>query len=115
MEKGDHQQAKKIKDLPENDVSAIYEFSNRIKSVLGEALQEMRLFGSKTKGTSNLESDIDILVITKESNKEQKDLIYEVATDINLSYCFLQVLFPCFCRIFFRVPGREFLCITFHE
>lgn len=86
MEKGNHQQAKIIKNLPANDVSAIYEFSNRIKSTLGEALQEIRLFGSKTKGTSNLESDIDILIITKRINNEQKDLIYEVATDINLYY-----------------------------
>ena len=52
----------------------------------GKSTCKKQLFGSKTKGTSNLESDIDILVITKESNKEQKDLIYEVATDINLSY-----------------------------
>ena len=86
MGKRELQQAKIIKDLPTNDVSAIYGFSNRIKSILGETLQEIRLFGSKTKGTSSHESDIDFLIITKGINKEQKDLIYEVATDINLFY-----------------------------
>lgn len=86
MMKGKEQYTNALKNLSQNEISAIYEFSNRIKNILGADLLEIRLFGSKSKGTGASDSDIDILIITKESKEEQKDLIYEVAADLNLYY-----------------------------
>ena len=80
-----------ILDLSNNEILAINEFSNRCKKILKADLLEIKLFGSKAKGTGDPESDIDILIITKEINIKQKDLIFEIAADINLNYDILIV------------------------
>ena len=75
-----------IPGLSKSEVLAINIFSSECKDILRTNLIDIKLYGSKTKGTSDFESDIDILIITKMISKEQKDLIFSVVTDINLDY-----------------------------
>lgn len=53
--------------LLKNDKDAINEFCERLKQLLGENLQKMSLFGSKAEGKDTADSDIDILVLIKDS------------------------------------------------
>ncbi len=49
-------------------------------------LLEVRVFGSVARGTATSESDIDILIILKHKNFDVRDLIIEIALDLNLKY-----------------------------
>ncbi|QSQ08439.1 hypothetical protein H0A61_00761 [Koleobacter methoxysyntrophicus] len=79
---------KNIEDikLSVKDFKAIEEFSKRIKDKLESSLIEIRLFGSKARGKSMPDSDIDILIITKETNEKIKDIIFDITVDVNLIY-----------------------------
>jgi len=72
--------------LSVKDFKAIEEFSKRIKDELGSNLMEMKLFGSKAKGKNMPDSDIDILIITEETNENIKDIIFDITVDVNLTY-----------------------------
>ena len=82
MERGELQ--KILNGLADNELSAIHEFSNQVRNILGNTLLEIKLFGSKSKNSSSDDSDIDILIITEGLKAEQKEKIYKLATDLNL-------------------------------
>jgi predicted nucleotidyltransferase len=52
--------------LNDKERKGINRFVELIKELLGENLVLMKLFGSKVRGDSNEESDIDILLVLKE-------------------------------------------------
>lgn len=72
--------------VSKKDQDAISNFSKMIRYNLGSKLVEIRLFGSKVKSMDSSYSDIDILIIAKEVTEELKDLIFETAVDVNLTY-----------------------------
>ena len=75
-----------LNTLAHNDLSAIKDFSKQIKRLLKDKVVEVKLFGSKVKGTDEQGSDIDVLILVKDLTWGQKDKIFEITADVNLKY-----------------------------
>lgn len=62
----------------------VEEFRDQARELLGERLADMRLFGSKARGDSGPESDIDVLVLVRgldaSTNKALAEMAYFVST-----------------------------------
>ena len=72
--------------LLEKEHNAVTEFKSTLTNKLGKSLLEIKLFGSKAAGYSTPHSDLDLLVIVSEVTVDIKDLIYDVAVEMNLKY-----------------------------
>ncbi len=72
--------------LSRNEQDAVTEFKANLINKVGSYLIEIKLFGSKATGYSTTYSDLDLLVILSEVTTDLKELIYDVAVDINLKY-----------------------------
>ena len=62
------------------------QFVSVIKEKLKDQLVELRLFGSKVRGNSYSDSDIDILIILKERKGAIIDTLYQELLDVELEY-----------------------------
>ncbi|GAB4456886.1 MAG: nucleotidyltransferase domain-containing protein [Anaerolineales bacterium] len=65
---------------------AVREFIARLRAVYGDKIQRAALFGSKARNDWTQFSDIDILLIVAESNRELRESIIRIAADIELEY-----------------------------
>ncbi|HXF84449.1 MAG TPA: nucleotidyltransferase domain-containing protein [Anaerolineales bacterium] len=65
---------------------AVREFISRIRSDYGEKIQHAALFGSKTRKNWTKSSDVDILLIVAEQDKELRKAIIYTAADVELKY-----------------------------
>jgi len=72
--------------LQPNEKAAISEYINRLMGHLDGCLVEVYLFGSKARGDSTPDSDLDLLVILEMDDWETKDETRFVAADIALEY-----------------------------
>ncbi len=66
--------------LPHEE-SAVNDFHQRLKDFLGERLFEIRLFGSKARGTDRPDSDVDVCVLLKGDDPDHatREAIYDAA------------------------------------
>lgn len=66
--------------LPHEE-SAVKGFHQRLKDLLGESLIEIRLFGSKVRGTDHPYSDVDVCVLLKgdDPDRAMREAIYDAA------------------------------------
>jgi predicted nucleotidyltransferase len=71
--------------LSQRESEALREFSVRIRAALGPNLRELRLFGSKARGESRPDSDLDVLVVVADDRVQAEDLAIDVAFDINVA------------------------------
>ncbi len=72
--------------LSKKELNAVTEFKDTLASKIGSSLLEIILFGSKATGYSTPYSDLDLLVILSEVTVDYKEIIYDVAVDVNLKY-----------------------------
>ena len=72
--------------LNKNEEQALRQFVSVIKEKLKDQLVELRLFGSKVRGNSYSDSDIDILIILKERKGAIIDTLYQELLDVELEY-----------------------------
>ena len=80
---------KKIDDIPtltQSERNAITEFAALLRRQLGDIVREIILFGSKSRGESQLYSDIDILIVLTTVTWEIKRKISELAAQENIKY-----------------------------
>ena len=71
--------------LPEkNEQEALKRFKELLIQQFGSEIVSIRLFGSKARGDSHKESDINVLVTTKKDDWHLKEEIGKVATKILL-------------------------------
>ena len=69
-----------------NEKKAVREFISRIRSDYGEKIQRAALFGSKTRKDWMKYSDVDILLIVAEKDRELRKAIIYAAADVDLKY-----------------------------
>ena len=75
-----------VLNLEPKDAVALDEFVQRIRALLGPNLIRLRLFGSKVRGDSAPDSDIDVAVIVKEGVSGIWDRVLDVAFEVNLAH-----------------------------
>ncbi len=65
------------------------EFRNKTKSIMGDSLKQMILYGSYARGDYGDNSDMDIMVLTELTDDriiQIEDEIFDAAYDIELEY-----------------------------
>ncbi len=73
-------------NLRSKDALALKDFYEKVRSLLGSDLRKMALFGSKAEGRDTPESDIDVLVLIKDSAFKKKYQILDLAFEVNLKH-----------------------------
>ncbi len=71
--------------LSQRESEALRAFSARVRAALGSNLRELRLFGSKARGDSQPDSDLDVLVVVTTDRVRAEDLAIDIAFDINVA------------------------------
>lgn len=77
---------KNLQKLAPNEKEAILEFVTLLRQKLGTIIKEIVLFGSKVRGSSVTDSDIDILIVLTKLSWEIKKTISELAAQENMKY-----------------------------
>jgi hypothetical protein len=72
--------------LQPNEQQGLTEWMQSLSDQLPDLLQVVWLFGSKARGDSTPESDIDVLVVINSDDWRLRKQIHYCATDINLKY-----------------------------
>ena len=62
--------------------TAILEFRAGIRSVLGDRLKELWLFGSRARGDNRPDSDYDFLVVAEGDRSELREVVADKENDI---------------------------------
>jgi predicted nucleotidyltransferase len=65
---------------------ALREFKETLLAKYGGGIKMMLLYGSKAKGTSHRESDVDVFVLVDKENYILRDEIVGIAFDLLLKY-----------------------------
>lgn len=83
-------------NLNENEKQAVNELVKGLKKLYGDNLTRVILYGSKARGESQPDSDIDILAVLKEmgSNYDEIGKINEVAAPLSLKYDIVLSVLP---------------------
>ena len=71
--------------LSQRESEALRVFSTRIRAALGSNLRDLRLFGSKVRGDSRPDSDLDVLVVVDDDRARAEDLAIDIAFDVNVA------------------------------
>jgi len=71
-------------DLNQDELNAL----TRLKTFLQdqESFVDLLVFGSKVRGSSTQESDIDVLIIVREFDRDLQALIDDMIFELNLEY-----------------------------
>jgi len=75
---------------------AIEEFKKEIKTLYGNRLKHIILYGFYARGSATEDSDIDLLIVLEGKVKpgEEIDRMIEIITEINLRYNVLISVYP---------------------
>lgn len=71
--------------LSEQEKRCLKLFRERVTKVLGSVVVQFRLFGSRARGESREDSDIDVLTLVTEKNTQIKNTVWDIAADIQMS------------------------------
>ena len=77
---------KGLRYLSQKEKKVIESFARDLRTQLGDQIISIRLFGSKTRGDFNEDSDIDVLVLIKRKNERVRKKVAEILTDYLLEY-----------------------------
>lgn len=77
---------KKLSYLTQEERVAVTEFAEQVRKRFGSMIKEIILFGSKVRGKSDKESDIDILLVLSSLSWEIKKSISEEAAEENMKH-----------------------------
>ena len=81
-----HKGIEKLAFLTQEERTAVMEFAELIRKRFGSMIKEIILFGSKVRGKSEKESDIDILLVLSSLSWEIKKSISEQAAEENMKH-----------------------------
>ena len=72
--------------MPENIRNIIYRFSQELRSILGDKLTKIIVYGSYARGDFRENSDIDIMILVKMSDEEIYDLAFEFEINTGIEF-----------------------------
>lgn len=72
--------------LSQEEQGAIREFTSRLRDRFPKQIQAVKLYGSKARGESHGESDVDLLVLVTERTEELDDATIDIVCDVLNTY-----------------------------
>jgi len=75
-----------VDQITKNENAALRTFIQRILAELGAQVSQVILFGSKARGDSSADSDVDVLILAREENRRLQERINIIASQISLDY-----------------------------
>ncbi len=72
--------------LTTTEQQALERFKTALRSLLGDNLLSLRLFGSRVRGEGTEESDLDVLVLGREEDRALCRCIVEESLEVDLTY-----------------------------
>lgn len=72
--------------LTQREQEALARFREALRSLLGENLLSLRLFGSRARGEGTEESDLDVLVVLQKKDRAVCRRIVEESLEVDLVY-----------------------------
>lgn len=72
--------------LTSQETSAVEEFVRQLYHEYDQHIEQTIFFGSKARGDSRPDSDIDILIIVDEENWTLRNTVSDIASDVSLEY-----------------------------
>ena len=75
-----------INRITKKESDALQAFNQRLLSELGKQVRQVILFGSKARGDSAPDSDIDVLILADEEGRQQRKTISKISSQIGLDY-----------------------------
>jgi hypothetical protein len=68
--------------LSASEQTAVREFLDRVRAMLGPEIREARLFGSRARGEGHEHSDVDIALIVSPAGRARRHEVYDLAFDV---------------------------------
>src|SRR3970040_1493848 len=75
-----------LSQITKKEGEALQAFIQRLLAELGQKVSRIILFGSKARGDSTADSDIDVLILAKEENWQLARTISRISSKIDLDY-----------------------------
>jgi uncharacterized protein (UPF0332 family)/predicted nucleotidyltransferase len=75
-----------LSGLQPNERVAVQTFIDRLRDRFGERVARTILFGSKARGDSGPDSDIDILIIVDADDWQSEEMVYGIASAVDVEY-----------------------------
>lgn len=75
-----------ITTLSQQESLALRTFAAQVQKRFPSQVIRLALFGSKARGDSGPDSDVDILVLVKEDDRDLRGKLIDLASDISLEY-----------------------------
>lgn len=75
-----------VSHLAPDELSAIHEYTARIRNRFPNRILSVTLFGSKARGDADSESDIDLLVLVDAENHKFRSELWRIASDVSMAY-----------------------------
>lgn len=69
-----------------SDNPALLEFTQKLRGLYSRKIEELLLFGSVARGDAGEDSDIDVLIVTKNNDRTLKNEITDLAFEMMLKY-----------------------------
>ena len=70
--------------LSQMEDKSLKRFKKIIKDKLGDKFLDLKLFGSKARGSDKYDSDVDVIVIVSSDDWHLCDIVYNISTDLML-------------------------------
>ena len=80
--------------LKEKEKAALEEFTTQVREIAGKNLVRILLYGSKARGDSHKDSDIDVAIIVRRLSSEIKDLVIRTSCEVNARYDYEVFIMP---------------------
>jgi predicted nucleotidyltransferase len=77
---------RRLPNLADNERGALLELKKRLKEKFGSKFKKVILFGSKARGGSEPDSDIDVLIILSDSGWLTRLAVYHICFEVDLEY-----------------------------
>ncbi len=74
--------------LGKKEEKIVRKFVQQLKHSLDDKIVLLELFGSKVRGDSSPDSDIDILLVVREKTPELRDMVFNILFDLDPYYEF---------------------------
>jgi predicted nucleotidyltransferase len=73
-----------VRNLKSNEAAALKKLKESLER--NPRFVQMKLFGSKARGDSDRESDIDVLIVLEDYDRESRNAIYDLCYDLSVDF-----------------------------